>query len=87
MGLVYSCLCLSINKKCLHFSIFQCEISETSPGDGLDNDCDGKFDEERRDGKDNDGDGKVDEDLTLVIPNLRCQISSKNNFFDSLFSG
>ena len=63
----YSCLCLSINKKCLHFSIFQCEISETSPGDGLDNDCDGKFDEEIQDGLDNDNDGKTDEDLQLVI--------------------
>ena len=36
------------------------------PGDGLDNDCDDKFDEEIRDGKDNDGDGKIDEDLQLV---------------------
>merc|ERR1712168_318500 len=32
------------------------------PGDGLDNDCDGKIDEEVRDGKDNDGDGKIDEE-------------------------
>ena len=38
-----------------------------NPGDELDNDCDGSFDEELRDGKDNDGDGKVDEDLQLVI--------------------
>ena len=37
------------------------------PGDGLDNDCDGNFDEEFRDGKDNDQDGKVDEDLEKVI--------------------
>ena len=36
------------------------------PGDGLDNDCDGKRDEESRDGKDNDGDGLIDEDLETV---------------------
>ena len=36
------------------------------PGDSLDNDCDGKIDEEVRDKKDNDGDGQVDEDLELV---------------------
>ena len=41
-------------------------ISESIPGDGLDNDCDDKFDEEIRDGKDNDGDGRIDEDLQLV---------------------
>ena len=35
-------------------------------GDELDNDCDGKIDEEVRDGKDNDGDGEIDEDLELV---------------------
>ena len=36
------------------------------PGDGIDNDCDGKIDEETRDGIDNDGDGQIDEDLELV---------------------
>ena len=44
----------------------QCVISDTVPGDELDNDCDDKFDEEIRDGKDNDGDGKIDEDLQVV---------------------
>ena len=39
------------------------------PGDSLDNDCDGKIDEEVRDRKDNDGDGQVDEDLELVSYN------------------
>ena len=34
----------------------------------MDNDCDGKFDEEILDGKDNDGDGRIDEDLQLVMP-------------------
>ena len=46
---------------------FKCVISEkVDPGDGLDNDCDGKRDEEIRDGKDNDGDGQIDEDLEMV---------------------
>ena len=45
----------------------QCRRRRTKPGDGFDNDCDGKIDEEILDGRDNDGDGKVDEDLQLVI--------------------
>ena len=46
----------------------QCRRTKSKPGDGLDNDCDGKFDEEILDGKDNDGDGRIDEDLQLVMP-------------------
>ena len=45
---------------------YQCVTSESQPGDGVDNDCDDRIDEEVRDNKDNDGDGKVDEDLALV---------------------
>ena len=45
---------------------YQCVKSAPIPGDGIDNDCDGKIDEEVRDGKDNDGDREVDEDLELV---------------------
>ena len=44
----------------------QCKLTPVVPGDSIDNDCDGKIDEEVKDGKDNDGDGKVDEDLELV---------------------
>lgn len=33
------------------------------PGDGVDNDSDGRIDEEIADGRDNDGDGMTDEDL------------------------
>ena len=44
----------------------QCQRTRVEPGDELDNDCDGKIDEEVRDGKDNDGDGEIDEDLELV---------------------
>ena len=47
--------------------LIKCEKSNMKPGDGLDNDCDGGFDEEVHDGKDNDGDGEIDEDLQLVI--------------------
>ena len=35
-------------------------------GDGLDNDCDGKRDEEVLDGKDNDDDQFKDEDVAMV---------------------
>ncbi|XP_059141755.1 ectin-like, partial [Physella acuta] len=38
-----------------------------SEGDTLDNDCDGRIEEEKRDDIDNDGDGIVDEDL--IKPN------------------
>ena len=51
--------------KAIHFRM-QCAKSKTEPGDGLDNDCDGAFDEELLDGNDNDGDGKIDEDVALV---------------------
>ena len=44
----------------------QCEKTRTSAGDGIDNDCDGKIDEEKKDGKDDDNDGKIDEDLDVV---------------------
>ena len=51
----------------MYFLIFlQCKVTQQQPGDGLDNDCDEKIDEEIRDGKDNDGDGRIDEDLALV---------------------
>ena len=41
------------------------------PGDGLDNDCDGRIDEETLDRRDNDGDGEFDEDLELVSHSVR----------------
>ena len=44
----------------------QCKLTRVVPGDGIDNDCDGRIDEEVKDGKDNDGDGDIDEDLELV---------------------
>ena len=44
----------------------QCIRTKPVPGDGIDNDCDGKIDEEVRDGKDDDKDGETDEDLELV---------------------
>ncbi|KAK3583074.1 hypothetical protein CHS0354_004019 [Potamilus streckersoni] len=49
-----------------------CTPSATQPGDGIDNDCDGKIDEElcTTDNKraDDDGDGKNDEDCVKVTP-------------------
>ena len=54
------------NQVNIEFCIKQCKQTIAKPGDGLDNDCDGKIDEERRDGRDNDRDGRVDEDLRKV---------------------
>ena len=48
--------------------------SKPKAGDGLDNDCDGKIDEEKLDNKDNDGDGKIDEDLQVVNSFLSSSI-------------
>ena len=57
----------SAREKNIHkFSLFQCRLSIAVEGDGIDNDCDGYIDEERRDRKDNDGDGLIDEDIALV---------------------
>ena len=52
-------------------------MTQQQPGDGLDNDCDERIDEEIRDGKDNDGDGRIDEDLDLVS---FCQRKSSNQW-------
>lgn len=41
---------------------------EMAAGDGVDNDCDGKIDEELSNELDDDGDGKTDEDLTFLPP-------------------
>src|SRR5262249_55768067 len=40
-----------------------CTPTPSVPGDGIDNDCDGRIDEEQGDGVDQDLDGLVDEDL------------------------
>ena len=47
-------------------SSFQCTKTETIAGDGIDNDCDGRIDEEQLNRRDDDNDGKIDEDLELV---------------------
>lgn len=46
-----------------------CTPTPTVPGDGFDNDCDNRIDEELGNGLDDDGDGKVDEDLATPPPN------------------
>ncbi|XP_055872653.1 uncharacterized protein LOC106074853 isoform X2 [Biomphalaria glabrata] len=38
-------------------------VVKMQPEDNIDNDCDGRVDEERKDNQDNDGDGEIDEDL------------------------
>jgi hypothetical protein len=43
-----------------------CTPTETEQGDGIDNDCDSKIDEELFNEQDDDGDGKIDEDLAKV---------------------
>ena len=50
----------------MFYFFLQCRQTAVEPGDGIDNDCDTKIDEEVRDGKDNDGDRYVDEDIKLV---------------------
>jgi len=40
------------------------------PGDGLDNDCDGRIDEEILDGMDDDNDGLIDEDTQFTRSGL-----------------
>ena len=51
-----------------YFPVFipQCRKTAPKPSDKVDNDCDGKIDEEIFDGKDNDGDGFIDEDYVKV---------------------
>ena len=63
----------------------QCKETEQVPGDSLDNDCDGKIDEEVRDGKDNDGDGKIDEDLDLVREEIVYKLLLHAGFIQEVF--
>ena len=44
----------------------QCRKTAAKPSDNIDNDCDGKIDEERINGKDDDDDGLIDEDFIKV---------------------
>ena len=43
------------------------------PGNGIDDDCDGRIDEEIANGVDDDGDGRTDEDLATGAPKLMIQ--------------
>ena len=63
---------------------FQCSLTITVEGDGIDNDCDGFIDEEIRDQRDNDGDGYVDEDLSEVIHDLKFKYIFKALFIWTL---
>lgn len=46
-------------------------MSDTIPGDGKDNDCDARVDEEKRNFIDDDGDGRIDEDLATLPVKLQ----------------
>ncbi|XP_061179024.1 uncharacterized protein LOC133187622 [Saccostrea echinata] len=54
----------SINRPCIN--------SPSSHGDGLDNDCDRKIDEEIDNGQDDDGDGLIDEDCAEAYQDRPC---------------
>lgn len=66
-----------------------CKQSHMIPEDGIDNDCDGRIDEEISNNKDDDGDGRIDEDLatkppTLILPpNVTNVICAGWSNFDS----
>ena len=47
-----------------------CLQTPTRGGDKIDNDCDGRTDEELGNGKDDDNDGQIDEDLVLTPPSI-----------------
>ncbi|XP_005110614.2 uncharacterized protein LOC101859137 [Aplysia californica] len=50
--------------------ITKCLLTEMHVDDGLDNDCDGRVDEEVDNGQDDDADNMVDEDLSHKLPEL-----------------
>ncbi len=63
----------------------QCKQTIPKPGDRIDNDCDGKVDEERRDRKDNDKDGTIDEDIKKVSQLKKFLGHSFNFLFLSVY--
>ncbi|CAL1529366.1 unnamed protein product, partial [Lymnaea stagnalis] len=61
----------------MHWGGYQ-ECGHSDPdakADQIDNDCDGRVDEEKKDGKDNDKDGMIDEDLNNVEDYLGSESS------------
>ena len=57
-----------------------CKPTNTVGGDNIDNDCDGRTDEELKNGVDDDKDGRVDEDLVTLVPTL----TTPKNFVTTL---
>jgi hypothetical protein len=53
-----------------------CTVTAPVAGDGIDNDCDQRIDEELNNGIDDDGDGRVDEDLAAPPPRTCCEVST-----------
>jgi hypothetical protein len=54
----------------IYTSDSNCVKTKMIPADGIDNDCDGRIDEEIFNDIDDDGDGKIDEDLATLPPSL-----------------
>jgi len=53
-----------------------CTVTAPVAGDGIDNDCDQRIDEELNNGIDDDGDGRIDEDLAAPPPRTCCEQST-----------
>ena len=66
-----------MNIKCICVLVVEipCVRDGAFPGDNLDNDCDGRIDEEIKNYVDDDGDGRTDEDLAYRPPKIEVYIS------------
>ena len=60
-----------------------CSKTVPTPGDGVDNDCDGRVDEEIFNGIDDDRDGTVDEDLAVPKPDVRFPANTTVSLCDT----
>ncbi|CAH1240520.1 MATN2 [Branchiostoma lanceolatum] len=67
-----------------HGGYFGCIESPTFPGDGFDNDCDLRVDEEIENGIDDDGDGLIDEDLRFCVAPQNVPGDQADNDCDGL---
>jgi len=59
-----------------------CTRTAMVPGDGIDNDCDGRIDEDPVDGLDNDGDGLIDEDSPAI--GAKCDSRLSQAYCDAI---
>lgn len=63
--------CYMLNALCHLYPNQTCDGNPMRPGDGEDNDCDGRIDEEMENGIDDDGDYRIDEDLGVAPTGYR----------------